>query len=79
MICLGLCVVLAQRRGLKPLHSTRQGDAPKHWSSYKERMEDTLAPAADEGRNKLRKARGSRYRLRSLGLRMGQPRQSNVW
>jgi len=48
------------------------------WLSYKERTVDTLAPAADEGRSKLRKATRSRYRLRSVGLRMGQPRQSNV-
>jgi len=34
---------------------------------------DTLATTADEGRSKLRKATRSRYRLRSVGLRMGQP------
>ncbi len=39
-------------------------------------MVDTLAPAAEEGRNKLRNAAGSRYGLRSAGVRMGQPRQS---
>jgi len=45
------------------------------WLSYEERTVDTLAQAADEGRSKLRKATGSRYRLRSVGLRMGQPRR----
>jgi len=40
---------------------------------------DTLAPAAEEGRNNLRKAMGRRYSLQSMGLRMGQPCQSNVW
>lgn len=46
--------------------------------SYKERTVNTLASAADEGRNKLRKAAGRRYSLQSAGIRMGQPRRSNV-
>jgi hypothetical protein len=41
-------------------------------------MVDTLAPAAEEGRSKLRKATGSCYERRSVGVRMGQPRWSNV-
>jgi hypothetical protein len=44
------------------------------WSSYKGRTVDALAPGADEGRSKLRKAPVSRKQALSAGdIRMGQP------
>ena len=49
------------------------------WLSYQERTVDTWALAAEEGRSKQRNAAGRSYILRSAGLRMGQPCQSNVW
>jgi hypothetical protein len=54
-------------------HRLRANVIDHIWLSYKERTVDTLATTADEGRSKLRKATRSRYRLRSVGLRMGQP------
>ncbi len=56
-------------------HVLARSESKQFWKSYKERTVDTLAPAAEEGRSKLRKATRSRYRLRSVGLRMGQPRR----
>jgi len=37
-----------------------------------------LGAVGGNERSKLRKATGSRYRLRSVGVRMGQPRRSYV-
>jgi hypothetical protein len=39
---------------------------------------NALVPASEEGRNKLRKASGSRIWLRSGDVRMGKPGESNV-
>ena len=39
---------------------------------------DALVPISDEGRDKLRKASGSRIRFRSGDVRMGKPGISNV-
>jgi hypothetical protein len=40
---------------------------------------NALVPTSEEGRNKLRKASGSRIWRRSGDVRMGKPGQSNVW
>ena len=42
-------------------------------SSEQEQRVDALAPGAEEGRRKLRKAAGRRYSLRAAGVRMGKP------
>ena len=42
-------------------------------------MVNALVPASDEGRDKLRKASGSRIWRRSGDVRMGKPGQGNAW
>ena len=43
---------------------TKKNQMIQRWSSYKGRKENALAPGADEGRDKLRKASGrSKYPL----------------
>ena len=56
------------------LHNWSQDLAKK--SSYKEHRVDALAPYAEEGRGKLRKATGSRKQALNRGYPNGETRQA---
>ena len=51
-------------------------NAKRKWSSYKGRRANALASEADEGRDKLRKATGSRKQALIRGCPNGETRRS---